>query len=619
MFILTKNHPNTWLFALLRRSIALFAGALILSHVLAMDVAGAADYYVDATQGSDNASGLSADNAWQTISKVNSSSATLDPGDRILLKRGERWSEKLVIPQSGIIISAYGQGTPPLLDGLTEAISPSYQWALAQSLSSETRKVWYLKGGARDFSPNLAVLRIHGQLKRLAYRGNDLPSGLSLKNHEYARINSTPDYGSWTFYVRIDDASPESNEATIFLAKDHDTLLDTNNQSDLLIENISVRGAIKTRTHSNPAILLRNATRVTIRNTSISFSKIAISTSSWEEGPYFANDCVIEKNKIHDNVESGIYFRGSAMNNIIRSNHIFDNYNKGLGDYVGDNLAIGFTGPQPASDRSGNIIESNIIENNGSYDWGDSNDDNAICLYTTNDTIVRYNKIHNNKQGAFYASIKSSSNSFIYNEVIGNEVRSWALSSKDRPTRTHDGRLIFVLNSDGTKIHNNTIVANKLLIKQPPTAYNGISRLIGIEGNSRNTEFQNNILSSNRLTSIAGTPAVLILSWAKSSLIDNNLYFDNTSIGQHGNQVALFYSPRTGAHTNLKSWKRAGHDRYSLEGSLLFADPENGDYDLVSGSNAINRGANLGHTRDIRGQAVGQQPSIGAYEYISPE
>lgn len=76
-------------------------------------------YYIDAAKGMDSNDGLSQEKAWRTIEKANSTK--LNPGDSILLKRGEVWREQL-IPQSGnetgyITYDAYGDGEKPMLLG----------------------------------------------------------------------------------------------------------------------------------------------------------------------------------------------------------------------------------------------------------------------------------------------------------------------------------------------------------------------------------------------------------------------------------------------------------------------------------------------------------------------
>jgi hypothetical protein len=77
-------------------------------------------YYVSSSQGNDGNGGTSAAAAWQTLAKVNGQ--TFQPGDAILLRRGDVWNESLTPPSSGatwnpITFDAYGTGAPPNLTG----------------------------------------------------------------------------------------------------------------------------------------------------------------------------------------------------------------------------------------------------------------------------------------------------------------------------------------------------------------------------------------------------------------------------------------------------------------------------------------------------------------------
>jgi hypothetical protein len=72
-------------------------------------------YYVDATGGSDSDAGTSTDQAWQTITKVNSVSFL--SGDSILFKRGETWTGTQLTGQSGVTYADYGSGNKPIIDG----------------------------------------------------------------------------------------------------------------------------------------------------------------------------------------------------------------------------------------------------------------------------------------------------------------------------------------------------------------------------------------------------------------------------------------------------------------------------------------------------------------------
>lgn len=77
-------------------------------------------YYVDSEGGSDSNSGTSQDEAFQTLTKINS--LTLGPGDQVLLKKGSVFeSQGLHIQGSGsegnpIIVSTYGEGDRPKIN-----------------------------------------------------------------------------------------------------------------------------------------------------------------------------------------------------------------------------------------------------------------------------------------------------------------------------------------------------------------------------------------------------------------------------------------------------------------------------------------------------------------------
>lgn len=92
-------------------------------------------YYVDATNGNDNNSGLSPASAWRNISRVNATS--FSPSDTILFKRDEIWREQLVVASSGsqgspITFGVYGTGDAPVISGAD----------LITDWSQETSNVW---------------------------------------------------------------------------------------------------------------------------------------------------------------------------------------------------------------------------------------------------------------------------------------------------------------------------------------------------------------------------------------------------------------------------------------------------------------------------------------------
>ncbi|WP_282073928.1 carbohydrate binding domain-containing protein [Polaribacter atrinae] len=73
-------------------------------------------YYVDASGGNDLNDGLLESNPWKTLAKVNS--FPFLPGDNVLFKSGETWTEKLILTRKGVFsnpitYTSYGTGDKP--------------------------------------------------------------------------------------------------------------------------------------------------------------------------------------------------------------------------------------------------------------------------------------------------------------------------------------------------------------------------------------------------------------------------------------------------------------------------------------------------------------------------
>ena len=76
-------------------------------------------YFVSSSSGDDSASGLSVQEAWKSLDKVNE--MTFQPGDRILLKSGDVWYGQLFLKGSGsegnpISLSSYGGDARPVIN-----------------------------------------------------------------------------------------------------------------------------------------------------------------------------------------------------------------------------------------------------------------------------------------------------------------------------------------------------------------------------------------------------------------------------------------------------------------------------------------------------------------------
>lgn len=103
-----------------------YCGLLVVAALLCFWTleAGAARYFVDSLRGDDNLSGLSPEQPWRTLNRVNRE--TFRAGDEILFKAGTRYSGQLAPQGSGAVVDGqprpirigrYGEGDRPRIDG----------------------------------------------------------------------------------------------------------------------------------------------------------------------------------------------------------------------------------------------------------------------------------------------------------------------------------------------------------------------------------------------------------------------------------------------------------------------------------------------------------------------
>lgn len=105
-----------------------------------------AEYYVDSRTGSDLNSGVSPEQAWKSIDKVNG--ADLKPGDVVRFRRNGLWRGKLVTKSGSegkpIVYSDYGTGAekfPPRIVNSVD-LSGETNWKFVSELSGTDLKIW---------------------------------------------------------------------------------------------------------------------------------------------------------------------------------------------------------------------------------------------------------------------------------------------------------------------------------------------------------------------------------------------------------------------------------------------------------------------------------------------
>lgn len=162
-------------------------------------------YFIDATGGNNGNTGLSPDQAWQTIAKLNT--VTPNPGEWVLFKRGEKWEEILYPLGDGIAgnhinYGSYGTGNKPIITGRgkiigtdvignwTETFGGSHIWyfdltGLGYSGSNPLNRLW-LNNTEQVISETLVLISatepffFDNGAQRLYFYNNNNPGTLGL-------------------------------------------------------------------------------------------------------------------------------------------------------------------------------------------------------------------------------------------------------------------------------------------------------------------------------------------------------------------------------------------------------------------------------------------------------
>ncbi|MGZ5190701.1 MAG: right-handed parallel beta-helix repeat-containing protein [Flavisolibacter sp.] len=217
------------------------------------------------------------------------------------------------------------------------------------------------------------------------------------------------------------------------------------------------------------------------------------------------------------------------------------------------------------------------------------NDYDAIhidCGGVAANAIIRYNKVFNSRSGSpntpgmGVGSLGAGATIQIYYNLIVNGA-SAAFECYSRMK----GKVEF---------YNNTIYL------KPGTGTNGTIYL----KYGDNFIFKNNLIT--REGSARGFHTVL---YPNMTISDYNLYWNFPPVSP----VQFYYQK----YYSLATWRKArGQDMNSQMSDPLFVNRLS-DWSLQSGSPAINKGVNVGLTKDILGNPIVGLPDIGAYEHAN--
>ena len=561
-------------------------------------------YFVDATNGNDNNSGLAENLAWKTLAKVNAS--TFLPGDVIKLKAGEVWRETLNLNNSGIvnnsiIITSYGSGAKPKII-LSE---PLNDWSEYDSASHIWRsQAPRISGAAVNFSYGILNKKSSDREQYFQYWESNIPAWPDF------RFCGTKNDGY--IYLKSNSGHPGLREAG---ARQFGINLGA--QKNIVIDGIAIYGpegniGMRVDAGGRGGIFFKG-TNVTVKNCEIKFiSGIAIHGSG-----IGVSNAVIENNNLYGN-NFAVYFTHSGDDMTVRKNSIIHTAaiegDSGDRDAIGFNLTKGGTG-------NNILIEDNYIEDQGaSYvDVNGRLADFAITIAGGKSSVIRYNHIKNVfSRGCIIHGDASSKIVEVYGNIcdgiegdafgtdtvfrgIAVETASEAVNVAEAYVYNNlvinargrgDGqgaaiKLAAANSSSFRKIYcSNNIFHNNDLDYE--LRYNPIGNFINT-GDSDAFRIQNNLFYGDR---------------NKKSI--NHVGYDFTNLGVRDINIGQTYN---GFKAGIKS------NIFTAVSPLQNAGQEN--YHLFAGSQAIDAGIGAGLVRDIENNLVpsGSAPDIGAHEY----
>ena len=287
-------------------------------------------------------------------------------------------------------------------------------------------------------------------------------------------------------------------------------------------------------------------------------------------------------------------------------------------------------------------IANNIVVNNGESSYNGEYpiaEGNGISFTIVNTaTVTNFHSHHNWGNGLLM--IDSSSNI----DVIGGEFNHNIRGFIDYPasciridTLTSNSRVMYVKSHDcesaGFVLEDrafNNIIAYNLFYNNARGG--SFSSVPGLNNKIYNNVFYNNVGSDSGGLAIRSSVPITIKNNIFFSnnkgmffdqggnilthTIDHNLYFGNTVDIRYGSTSYTASQVQNGQY-----YAATGYEQHGVGLTPNFVNPSSFNFHLQSNSNAINRGTNVGLTRDLDGTTVPQGPAVdvGAYEFVQQQ
>jgi hypothetical protein len=415
---------------------AALAVAMATAAQAAPEARGGVAYYVDAERGNDAGPGRDETRAWRTLDRVNR--MTFQPGDRILLRAGGRWTGQLWPKGSGtagapITVDRYGAGPAPRVDGAGR-VGDAVRLANQQFWTIRNLEVTNQAPPAGTPGQNL------GDLRGIHVTGD---KGGRLEGFVVDRVH-VHDVTGQVNWIGGDTAG---NKPGITFK----TGWDRSKKTGGIVFDTAV---------PNPAAPPTTATtlhRITIENSVIantSFAGISIKqytgdapgavatgwgTRTRPDDPKFAphTDVVIRGNHIsHPDTDYGC--NGMYVTNVrhalIERNVVHRTGTSGIETYNADDVTIQFNEVSETKQRAGGADSNGIDPDKATtrqvvqYNYTHDNGDGVLlCQFSFGDVVLRYNVIARNTRYQIYLHSDPASRAKVYNNTIYNDRSRYAI------------------------------------------------------------------------------------------------------------------------------------------------------------------------------------------------
>jgi parallel beta-helix repeat protein len=558
---------------------------LFLVALLSFQFTIAATYYFSSTLGDDSRTAAQAQNSatpWRTVNKLNSIGNTLNPGDYVLLKRGDVFYGSINVIRSGvsglpITFSAYGSGAKPVITGLVDlgnwvsvgnGVWETYNSALGSSVKTVLlnnapqrlgrypnhdaiyRGYLTLESFVGNTSitdnqltsnPNWTggevVIRKRGSILDANYitshSGSTInftaPNSYSVAGENFVyfiqnHINTLDQLGEWYY-------NPSQKKMSVFFGGNNPSSyemkasvvanpVNSYRNSYLVFDNLAVKGA------NENGFKIEQGSNISITNCD--------ATYNGEDGVHvvYHRNFQLQNSSVFHSNNNGVNLYGSAEA-IIRGNRVENTFTFAGMAKSGDGAGIGIAGG-----GAGNLIEYNEVINTGYI--GISYEGNYATV--KNNFVNRFNTIKDDGGGIYAYAGDVNPPTFYGRKVIGNIVINGIGASSGNPPTSwqKDGAVGISLddNSSGVEIRDNTVAncamygiyyrnAHDIILRNN-TFYNNLEQLHIIRYNTYGSVYNNEIAgniffskSPSQLTSSLSSVADDINSFGS---FDNNFY-----------------------------------------------------------------------------------------------